>query len=314
MHLAAALREQRVSEMAASLEYCSPTGLRVRKLEPAIGAELSGIDIAGDIPDAQAAEIRSALLAHGVIFFRNQKLTYESHLRFAGLFGQVMVETKDSPRPEVLEVRSKAGSREGTASAWHSDGCYMRIPPAISILRAIEVPPLGGDTCFSSAVAAYRDLTAEMKQCIASLHYASGGRFMFSRGSNRFFSREETDRRIAEYPDVTHPVVRVHPETGACAIYVNEAQCESIVGLENDVGRILLRYLSDLMKRPEYQVRWHWEPGAVAVWDNRAVQHYGVPDQIGNRHMERIMIAGTPTLSIADCAAAHGTIVESTVP
>jgi taurine dioxygenase len=283
--------------------YRTAAGLRVEKLQPAIGAEVSGVDLAADISQAAAADIRQALLAHGVIFFRGQHLSYESHLRFARLFGEVMAETKQGERPEVLEVRSRAGSREGTASTWHSDGCYMAIPPAISILRAIQTPALGGDTCFSSAVAAYADLSEEMKRLIADLRYSSGGRYMFSRGSNRFFDKAETERRIAEYPDVTHPVVRVHPETGARAIYVNEAQSESIVGLENEVGRTLLRDLVDRMRQPEYQLRWRWEPGAVAVWDNRAVQHYGVPDQTGDRRMERIMVAGTPTLSIADWEA-----------
>jgi taurine dioxygenase len=285
---------------ADPIEYHTPTGLQVRRLQPAIGAEISGRDLAGGIPPAAASDIRNALLTHGVVFFRNQKLTYESHLAFARLFGEPMTEIKASARPEVLEVRSQGGRREGTASAWHSDGCYMKIPPAISILRSLVVPSLGGDTCFSSAVAAYQNLSDEMKQCIASLRFTSGGAFMFARGSNRFFSKEETERRVAEYPEVTHPVVRIHPETGARIIYVNEAQSLGIVGMDNDVGRTLLKFLADQMRKPEYQVRWHWEPDAIAMWDNRAVQHYGVPDQMADRHMERIMVAGTPTLSIAD--------------
>jgi alpha-ketoglutarate-dependent taurine dioxygenase len=290
----------------AAISYRSATGLEITKLQPAVGAEVSGLDIGAGVSSAQAADVRTALLAHGVVFLRNQELDYDSHLAFARQFGEVMAEIKLKERPEVLEVRSRGGSREGTASTWHSDGCYMKMPPAISILRSITVPALGGDTCFSSATAAYRDLSDEMKQCIASLRYASGGAFMFSRGSNRFFTKEETERRVAEYPEVSHPVVRVHPETGAPAIYVNEAQTSFIVGMENDVGRSLLYYLCDRMKQPEYQVRWRWEPGCVAIWDNRAVQHYGVPDQITDRHMERIMVRGTPTLSLADWDAIAG--------
>jgi alpha-ketoglutarate-dependent taurine dioxygenase len=284
----------------ASIIYDTAAGLKVRKLQPAIGAEISGVDLGGEYSPAQAADIRRALLAHGVIFFRDQNLSYDSHLRFARGFGEIMTEVESKERPEVLEVRSRGGSREGTASSWHSDGCYMKIPPAISVLRSVVVPPLGGDTCFASAVAVYRDLSDEMKRCLAPLRYTSSGAFMFARGSNRFFNKEETDRRLAQYPEVTHPVVRVHPETGDRAIYVNEAQSMSIVGMDNDVGRALLKYLADRMRQPEYQIRWRWEPGSVVVWDNRAVQHYGVPDQISDRHMERIMVAGTPTLSIAD--------------
>lgn len=283
-----------------AIRYCTPGGLDVTKLQPAIGAVVAGIDLAGEITAAAAHDIRNALLAHGVIFFCDQRLTYESHLAFARIFGEPMTEVPKSPRPEVLEVRARAGSREGTASAWHSDGCYMPVPPALSILRSIVVPPLGGDTCFSSAVAAYNGLSEEMKQCIAALRYTSSGAYLFSRGSNKFFDKEESERRKSEFPDVAHPVVRIHPETGARAIYCNEAQSLGIAGMDNDVGRALLKFLADQMRRPEYQCRWQWKPNEVVVWDNRAVQHYGVPDQTADRHMERIMVAGTRPLSIAE--------------
>jgi taurine dioxygenase len=285
------------------IKYRKTSGFDVTKLQPAVGAEITGVDLTRTISREAAADIRAALNAHGVLFFRNQALDYASHRALAELFGEIMTELPNVERAEVLEVRSRGGSREGTASTWHSDGCYMKVPPAVSILRSVTVPPLGGDTCFSSAKAAYRDLSDEIKQMIAPLRYTSSGAFMFGRGSNRFFNREEVERRIAQYPEVTHPVVRVHPETGEPVIYVNEAQSLSIVGLDNIVGQTLLKYLCDRMKQPEYQVRWRWETNAVVVWDNRTVQHYGVPDQIAERHMERIMVAGTPTLSLADWAA-----------
>jgi alpha-ketoglutarate-dependent taurine dioxygenase len=284
--------------------YLTPAGLEVTILQPTIGAEISGIHLRQPISSAAAADIRATLLTHGVVFLRNQLLDYAGHRALAEVFGEIMSELPGVERSEVLEVRSRGGSKEGTASTWHSDGCYMPIPPAISILRSVTVPALGGDTCFASAVAAYRDLSNEMKQMIAPLRYTSSGAFLFGRGSKSFFDREETERRIAEFPDVSHPVVRVHPETGEPAIYVNVAQSLGIAGLEPDVGNVLLRYLADRMKQPEYQVRWQWEPNAVAIWDNRAVQHYGVPNQSGDRHMERIMVAGTPTLSQADWDAA----------
>jgi alpha-ketoglutarate-dependent taurine dioxygenase len=282
------------------VRYHTASGLVVTRLQPAIGAEISGIDLTVPVPDAAAADIRESLLRHGVIFFREQALDYPGHRALTRLFGEIMTELPDVERSEVLEVRSRGGSREGTASTWHSDGCYMAIPPAISILRSVTVPRLGGDTCFSSAIAAYRDLSAEMKQLLAPLRYTSSGSLMFAQGSSGFFDKAETERRKAQFPDVTHPVVRVHPETGERAIYVNAAQSLSIVGLDKEVSQFLIRYLADRMKQPEYQVRWHWEPQAVVAWDNRAVQHYGVPDQTGDRHMERIMVVGTPTLSIAD--------------
>jgi alpha-ketoglutarate-dependent taurine dioxygenase len=287
----------------AATHYRTDSGLVVRRLQPAIGAEISGIDLSAEIPAAAATDMRKALLAHGVICLRNQNLDYESHLAFTRVFGDPIDEFSNGGRSKVLEVKSRGGSREGTASTWHSDGCYMEIPPAISVLRSVTVPPLGGDTCFSSAVAAYRDLSDVMKKMLAPLRFSSSGAFLFSRGSSNFFDDEETKRRKIAFPDVTHPVIRVHPETGEPAIYVNRAQSLGIVGLDNDLGQVLLKYLADLMKQPEYQTRWRWEPNAVIVWDNRAVQHYGVPDQVSERHMERIMVAGTATLSLADWEA-----------
>ena len=167
-----------------------------------MGAEITRVDLTRAVSAAAAAELRAALNAHGVLFFRNQALDYASHRALAELFGEIMTELPNVERAEVLEVRSRGGSREGTASTWHSDGCYMKIPPAMSILRSVTVPPLGGDTCFSSAKAAYRDLSDEMKQMIAPLRYSSSGAFMFARGSNRFFNREEMERRIAQYGTV----------------------------------------------------------------------------------------------------------------
>jgi taurine dioxygenase len=280
--------------------YRSPSGLHITRLQPAIGAEITGIDLTREIPSAAARDIRDALLAHGVIFFRNQAIGYEQHLAFARLFGRPMQDGEDPTRPEVLVVKARGGAKDESANKWHSDGCYTAIPPAISILRAVKVPAFGGDTCFASATAAYEDLSDEMKTCIAPLKYSSSGAFLFKGRKSSFFSQEEWNDRQKRYPEVFQPVVRVHPETGARAIYVNEAQSDYIVGMEDEGGRGLLRYLTDRMKQPEYQVRWRWEPDAIAVWDNRAVQHYGVPNQATDRHMERIMVAGTPPLGIAE--------------
>jgi len=286
------------------MTYASPTGLQITRLQPTVGAEISGIDLTKEIPAAAARDIRDALFAHGVIFFRNQAIGYEQHLAFAKVFGDPIPDGEDPKKPEVLVVKARGGAKDESANKWHSDGCYTPIPPAISILRSVKVPAFGGDTCFSSATAAYEDLTDEMKTCLAPLKYSSSGAFLFKGKKPRFFSQEEWDDRIRRYPEVFHPVVRVHPETGARALYVNEAQSDYIVGMQNDGGRGLLKYLTDLFKQPEYQVRWRWEPNAIAVWNNRAVQHYGVPNQPTDRHLERIMVAGTTPLGIAEWEAA----------
>jgi taurine dioxygenase len=283
-----------------SLSYRSPSGLQITWLQPAIGGEISGIDLSQEIPPATAKDIYNALLAHGVIFFRNQQLDYKAHLALARVFGAPLPDGENSEKPEVLEVRARGGAKDESASKWHSDGCYQEIPPAASVLRSIVVPHIGGDTCFSSAVAVYEELSDEMKRLLAPLRYTSSGAYLFSKTSHRFFSEEERLMRIRRYPEVNHPVVRVHPDTGARAIYVNEAQTDEIVGIDSCVGRAIKEFLYDRIARPQYQVRWQWEPNAIAVWDNRAVQHYGVPNPVTDRYMERITVAGSRPLSIAE--------------
>jgi taurine dioxygenase len=126
--------------------YRTPAGLEVTRLQPAIGAVLSGVDLTAPIPSEAAADIRQALFAHGVIFLQNQKLTYDTHRAFAQVFGELLIEGEAKARPEVLEVRSEGGRKDQSASQWHSDGCYMQVPPAASILRSVVVPTFGGDT------------------------------------------------------------------------------------------------------------------------------------------------------------------------
>src|SRR5205823_5319352 len=157
--------------------------------------------------------------------------------------------------------RALAGRKDQSASRWHSDGCYMAVPPAFTILKAVDVKPFGGDTCFSSGVAAYEGLSADMKTRVAKLRYVSDMTLMLRRAGDRSlaFGSEAKWRELEnQYPPVEQPVVRVHPETGKPVLYVNDAHSFSIVGMAEAEGRELLRTLTDEFKRPEYQVRWSW--------------------------------------------------------
>ncbi len=290
--------------MAQERSYILPGGLAVERTQPAIGAVVSGIDCSQPLSEALAADLRTALYAHGVIFLRGQGgMRFSDHLALAEAFGTPVRDGPDPERPEITPVSARAGSREGTASTWHSDGVYQPEPPAVSVLRAIRPCTFGGDTCYSSAVAAYAGLPDELKEEIADLRFTSSLAARMPRNYGHFGSAEKWEELNTRYPPVTQPVVTVHPVTGARALYTNVAWSLAIVGMDEAEGQALIARLSAEFTRPEYQTRWSWEKGALAIWDNRLVQHYGVPDQQSDRYLERITVRGGPMLSIADWEA-----------
>lgn len=290
--------------------YTMPSSITVTRMQPAIGAELSGVDLGKPLSEEAGRDIRKALLAHGVIFFRNQILDYERHVALARYFGTIIEDGPFPDRPEVVPIKGDGGAKDQSANRWHSDAVYQSSPPSISILRSIKVPRLGGDTCFSSAVAAYEGLDDEMKAKIEHLRYTTD--ILYATSRSKLSSPERYAEMRIKYPPCDHPVVRIHPETGARTLFVNEAYSMGIVGMEEEEARALIDTLSDEFRRPEYQVRWKWTPNAIAMWDNRAVQHYAVPDQSSDRYLERITLEGTPTLSVRDWEAMGKTPSEVT--
>jgi hypothetical protein len=203
--------------MQSPREYTLPGGIAVRRTQPACGAELAGIDLA-EIGEEQAESIRRALFAHGVIFFRGQgHLTFDQHLALAQIFGTPVRDGPDPQRPQITPVRSRAGSREGTASHWHVDGCYQQNATSVSVLRAISPSDFGGDTCFSSSVAAYAGLPDELKAEIDGLRYYTCLADRMPRDNASFGTSDKWNKLREQYPPVTPPVVIVHPVTGARA-------------------------------------------------------------------------------------------------
>jgi taurine dioxygenase len=227
-------------------------------------------------------------------------MNFEQHRKLAQVFGTMICDGPDPERPEITPVRSKAGSREGTASHWHIDGCYQQLPTSVSVLRAIDPCLFGGDTCFSSTTAAYAGLPDELKAEINGLRYYSCLADRMPKDNSSFGTAEKWNELREKYPPVTPPVVIVHPVTGARALYVNSSWTIHIVDKTPEESEALLARLLAEIPRPEYQTRWAWEEGAIAIWDNRLVQHYGVPDQQTDRYMERIAVQNGPMLSIAD--------------
>jgi len=298
--------------MLTERKYELPGGLTVERTQPAVGAVVSGIDLAQHLSAVQAEGLRRALFSHGVIFLRDQAhIGFAEHLALAEIFGTPMTDGPDSERPQIVPVRAKAGSPEGTASTWHSDNCFVAAPPPVSILRAIKPCTFGGDTCFSSAVAAYAGLPATLKEEIAGLRYHSSLAARMPKNYTHFGSPEKWEQLKAKYPPVTQPVVIVHPVTEEPALYVNLAWSIAIVGMDEDKSSALIARLAQEFSRPEYQTRWSWEEGAIAIWDNRLVQHYGVPDHQTDRYLERITVEGSPLLSIADWASRMEQLAET---
>lgn len=264
--------------------------LTIEPVSPAIGAEIGGIDLAQEQDDATIAAIRAALLAHKVVFFRDQHITPAQHIAFARRFGPLEIHPatpKDQPDPEVLHIAYGPKSK-GRENAWHSDVTWRAEPSLGSILRAAEVPPVGGDTLFANMAAAFRGLSPAMQAICRSLNAVHDIARVFAKRLGR-----EAEELREKYPLQTHPVIRTHPETCEQAIYVNTAFTSHIEGLSPRESETLLAHLYAQAAIPEYQCRLRWRPGTIAFWDNRAGQHYAASDYFpAVRRMERVTIAG----------------------
>jgi taurine dioxygenase len=277
-----------------------PTGtLDIRPMSGHIGAEIFGVDLSEPLAPAVTAEIRAALLAWKVIFFRDQRLTPDQHIAFGRLFGAVGRGHPTLPtlegHPEILPLDSRAyagldssGDRHGAAirikSLWHTDVTFLRNPPMGSILRGVIVPPYGGDTNFLNLVTAYETLSAPLRDLVDGLHAVHVNQLHLDRGDSSKLSA-----LFASSPlEAVHPVVRVHPETGERALFVNPTFTTRIVELTNTESAHVLNLLYQHMTNLEFTCRFRWQPGDLAFWDNRATAHL-VPTDHGIAGFERVM-------------------------
>jgi taurine dioxygenase len=262
----------------------------VTRLTPHIGAEIGGVDLRDQLDPETIADIRAALNAHKVIFFRDQDLTAEQHIAFARRFGDLEIHPatpKDQANPEILRI-SHGPQHKGTENFWHSDVTWRPEPSLGSVLRAIEVPEVGGDTLFASMEAAYETLSPAMQEWVCTLTAVHDISRVFARRLK--MTREEI---LEKYPLQEHPVVRTHPETGRRCLYVNTAFTSHIKGLSTKESDRLLEHLYAQARVPEYQCRFRWQKNSIAFWDNRASQHYAASDYFpAVRTMERVTVAG----------------------
>ncbi|MEI6418208.1 MAG: TauD/TfdA family dioxygenase [Sphingomonadales bacterium] len=268
----------------------SRTTIDIRPLTPAIGAEIYGIDLgAPDIADHVPA-IHAALLAHKVIFFRDQHISATQHIEFARHFGALEVHPatpKDQEHQEILRIAHGPDSR-GSENNWHSDVTWREKPSLGSILRAIEVPQVGGDTLFADMHLAFLSLSPEMQRFVRGLTAVHDIARVFARRLGK-----GVEELHAKYPPQRHPVVRTHPETGAPTLFVNTGFTSHIEGLSAAESSHLLAQLYATASNPEIQCRFRWQAGSIAFWDNRATQHFAASDYYpARRVMERVTIAG----------------------
>ena len=263
-----------------------------QRLGATIGAVISGVDLRVEQPQDVIDELRAALLAYKVIFFRDQPITAEQHVAFARRFGELEVHPfipGNTGVPELVRFE-KGADVAGYENSWHHDVTWRDIPSMGAILHGVEIPDIGGDTLFADMYAAYDGLPDDVKARI-DLAEASHD---FMRAFSRQVPEERREEMRAKYPLQYHPVVPRHAETGRRHLYVNKVFTSAIVGLDPDESAELLAFLYMQANRPEYQCRFTWEADSIAFWDNRAAQHYAASDYWPDRRvMERASIVGS---------------------
>jgi alpha-ketoglutarate-dependent taurine dioxygenase len=266
--------------------------LEVRPITPVVGAIASGVDLAAALDAETVRQIRQALLAHGVVFFRGQDLSREQMLAFMRSFGPPCTDPFSVPALQppsdahaVHDMPTYANSR--ATAVWHMDSTLAPEPASLLALRALELPPTGGgDTCWGSMYAAYEALSEPVRTMIDGLQaeHSAYKTLPLLGGGNTGYLQNEL-RSI-------HPVVRVHPETGRKALFVNELWTESIVGVSPHESDSLLAMLWKHSQAPEFTMRWTWQVNDLALWDNRSFQHYAVRDYQGNRVLQKGYVQG----------------------
>ncbi|HXY94156.1 MAG TPA: TauD/TfdA family dioxygenase [Acidimicrobiia bacterium] len=285
-------------------------GLDVRPLTNVIGAEVTGIDLRQPLDEAAVAQISDALVRWKVLFFRDQHITQDQQVAFGRAFGDLTpahpIGASVDEKPELLAIdarehqqvfryavdRAPFAEPRRTLTGWHTDVTFVANPPTASILRGVVIPLYGGDTMWTNLVAAYQDLSAPIRGLLDGLQAV-----------HRWHGYEGRTRpghdAGAPPPAAVHPVVRVHPVSGEKALFVNPVFTRYIVGLSDRESAALLELLFGQISRPQFTVRFRWEPDSIAFWDNRATAHVGpvdVTDGDYDRRVERVTVVGDLTV------------------
>jgi alpha-ketoglutarate-dependent taurine dioxygenase len=278
------------------------TQVRVRKVGGRIGAVVEGVRLGGDLDPTTVAQVRAALLEHKVLFFRGQHhLDDDGQIAFAELLGPLTTAhpTVNTGSARVLSVKATRGM---AANSWHTDVTFVDRVPAISVLRAVTLPAYGGTTNWANTVTAYESLPTPLRALVDNLWAVHTNVYDYARDTESGEDDDDSNFERAEFESIhyetEHPVVRVHPETGERSLVLGHF-VKKFVGLNSSESSALFKVLQDRVTKLENTVRWTWEPGDVAMWDNRATQHYAVADfDTQPREMRRITVAGDVPVSV----------------
>lgn len=278
-------------------ELDEPTGLRVHPVAGRIGAEVVGVDLGGDLADDVVAAIGAALVDHKVLFFRGQHLDPASHVAFARQFGTLTLGHPTVPaldgHPNVFELDAAKGAR---ANVWHTDVTFVDRPPASSILNAVTIPPFGGDTVWANTDAGYHDLPDHLRSLADQLWARHSNTSDY--GSITTAGSAYTAAFLSNQFEARHPVVRVHPVSGRPSLLLG-GFARQIEGLSAHESADLIRTFQTYVTRPENTVRWRWQTGDVAMWDNQSSQHYAIDDYGDQpRRVQRVTLVGEPVRSL----------------
>ena len=263
-----------------------------------IGAEIGGVDLSVDLSDAVFSEIRQTFIEHGLIFFRNQELTPDDHLRFAKRWGEININrffAKVEGHEQIAEVKKDTDQEINIGGAWHPDPSYAKLPAKGTILLARETPKTGGDTLFTNMYKAYESLSDGLKGTLESMNACHSSRHVF--GAHTGYA-EASNQRIGNpelaTQDAIHPVIITHPESKRKALYVNPEFTVNFEGWTKEESKPLLNYLTEHSTRSENITRFKWEPGSIAFWDNRCTWHFALNDYPGEKRlMHRITVEGS---------------------
>jgi len=252
----------------------------LRRITGVIGAEISGLDLRGELSDAVREKLRMALAEHQVLFFRNQDLNEDQQISVSGIFAQPVVNivARRFGITKQLSVIEDDGLHRPDRDSWHSDVTFADNPPSIAVLKAVVIPPYGGDTMWASLYGAYDALSPTMQAFVDTLdvvHFTGHDMIELIRKRQ---GEEAATRMQTTFGDMAHPLVLRHPLTGRKALFISERFTKKIVGLTDQESEALLFYLHRLIDNPDLQVRWKWQQNDIAIWDERTTNHRGLTD------------------------------------
>jgi taurine dioxygenase len=270
--------------------------IEIKRITNIIGAQVSGVDLRNPLSPEEHGEIEKLLLEHLVLVFHGQEITIDEQVVFAKQFGTIADQpftTRYEKSPEYIVLDQTSPKGEG-ADSWHSDNSFMAEPPKAAVLKATKLPEVGGDTCYANMYAAFEGLSKPMQQMVDGLTAVHDITKSLQKAIDAGHAKDDADLRAAQeqWPPVEHPVVRTHPVTGRKLLFVNPNSTTRILGIPERECELLLPFLNDHVRSPDYQCRFSWDEGTVIFWDNRAVQHFAVADYNERRVMQRVALAG----------------------